>query len=84
MMCRYYRADIERTRCWYFVAIMRSFEYTAFDRTYDVATSTFEFFVPPAMDETFHAIMRYFIEQHIVFNLVELPNRLHDDLSSVW
>jgi len=55
----YYRATIDRTRCWYFVAILRSFEHMVFDRTYDVQNSVFEFFVPELMNPIF-AIDDYF------------------------
>jgi len=71
--CAYYQACVYRSQCWYFVAVLRSFEYTAFDRTYDVATSTFEFFVPPSMEPEFLTIMRYFEQEKLITDLKKLP-----------
>ncbi|MBS1986927.1 hypothetical protein JST99_03280 [Candidatus Dependentiae bacterium] len=80
----YYQAIVERSACWYVVAVLRSFEHTAFDRTIDIAASKFEFFVPVSMEEPFCAIMNYFQEQGLVSNLVKLPNRLTVGNEPVW
>lgn len=82
--CSYYQARVERTYCWYVVAVLRSFDHTAFDRTINVAESTFEFFVPPAMESVFCAIMDYFQEKGLVHNLQKLPNRLTEQGEQVW
>jgi hypothetical protein len=74
--CLYYQAHITRSMCWYLTAILRSYEHVAFDRTLDVATSTFEFFVPPAMNAEFTYVMNRLAERGIVHNLQQLPNRL--------
>lgn len=80
----YYQAIVERSSCWYVVAILRSFEHTAFDRTIDIATSKFEFFVPTSMEEPFCAIMEHFKQQGLVSELVKLPNRITECGEPVW
>lgn len=82
--CSYYQAIVERSACWYVVAILKSFEHTAFDRTLHVKESRFEFFVPADMEPSFCAIMAYFQEQQLVFDLKKLPNRLTDLNQNVW
>ena len=42
----YYQAYIEKASCWYVVAILKSYEHLAFDRTLDTQTNLFEFYVP--------------------------------------
>ena len=76
--CLYYQARVVPAKCWFFVGIMRSFEHVCFDRTLDKQTSTFEFFVPEAMQEVFLTLMAYFEKEGIVTMLTELPNRLLD------
>ena len=76
MYCNYYQATVERSKCWFLVAVLRSFEHVAFDRTLDVAQSRFEFFVPADMDGYFMDIMHHLQESGIVTNLERLPNRL--------
>lgn len=78
MYCKYYQAQVLEKECWFLVAILRSFEHLAFDRTLDKATSTFEFLVPEENNLIFLKLMDYFIEHKIVSNLQELPNRLTD------
>jgi len=74
--CLYYQAHIDKPRCWFVVAVLRSFEHLVFDRTLDKETSLFEFFVPPALQPTFEELMRYFQSEGIVLDFKELPNRL--------
>ena len=81
--CDYYQAHIKRSECWFFVGALRSFEYMCFDRTLDLPTSLFEFFVPPAMEEQFLNIMDFFQKQGIVSNFKKLPNRLLDPQQTV-
>ncbi len=76
--CYYYQARIEPAWCWYFVAILRSIEHIAFDRTLDAKTSTFEFFVPADMEPRYLQIMDFFKQKGIASNIVRLPNRLID------
>ena len=73
--CLYYQAQVVTSKCWFFVGVLRSFEYVCFDRTLDKKTSTFEFFVPEDTQEIFLRIMNYFEKEGIVSSLVEQPNR---------
>lgn len=75
-LCHYYQATITREECWYFVGILRSFEYICFDRTFDVQASIFEFFVPESQQQEFCALMNYFQKQGIVTQFKQFPNRL--------
>ncbi len=75
----YYQAHVKREYCWLFVGALRSFEHLVFDRTLDKARSLFEFFVPEAYEAHFLEIMHYFIERHIVHDLVKLPHRLSQE-----
>ena len=74
--CSYYQANVRRADCWFFVSILRTFEYVVFDRTLDAEESLFEFFVPPAMEPTFLEFMNYFMKDGLISNLKKLPNRL--------
>ncbi len=76
--CSYYQARVVEKDCWFLVAIMRSFEHLAFDRTFDKGTSTFEFFVPQDLEQTFLELMDFFKAEGIVQELCSLPNRLID------
>ncbi len=74
--CSYYQAHIDKTFCWYFVAILKSCEHLAFDRTLDTKINLFEFYVPAAREDEFVRFMNYFAQQHLVHGLKKLPNRL--------
>jgi len=74
--CRYYQAHVNRSECWFFVGAMRSFEYMSFDRTIDLPSSLFEFFVSEAMEEQFLVVMSYFQDKGVISGLKRLPNRL--------
>lgn len=76
--CLYYQAHIVRPQVWFFVAILRSFDHVAFDRTYNVAESVFEFFVPAAMEPYFLEIMDFLHKEGVVNTLTKMPNRLFD------
>lgn len=76
--CQYYQAHVDRSECWFFVGVMRSFEHMNFDRTLDLQNSIFEFFVPETMEDQFLRIMDYFKRHNIVSDLKKLPNRLLD------
>ncbi len=65
----YYRAIVEKKRCWFFTAIVRSFEHLMFDRTCDVPTNTFEFFVPESSEKIFLELMDFFSNEGIVHGL---------------
>lgn len=75
----YYTAHIERPLVWFFVAILRSFDHVAFDRTHDVANSVFEFFVPEGMEPYFLEIMASLKKEGVVHSLQKHPNRLLDE-----
>lgn len=81
--CPYYVANVDRHMSYYFVAIMKSFDNMVFDRTIDVETSLFEFFVAPAFEEQFLDLMAYFKEQGLVANLEKRENRLQNPAESV-
>ena len=83
MMSLYYQAHVVSQECWFLVAVLRSFEHLAFDRTYDVGGSIFEFFVSPDSQEPFLELMHYFEREGIVTNLQQLPNRLADSAVQV-
>ena len=78
MYCCYYQATVKKETAWFFVAILRSFEHVAFDRTIDKSCSLFEFFVPEAMEKTFLAMMAKLGERDLFSGLVKKPNRLED------
>jgi len=72
----YYQAQVDPAHGWFFVGVLRSFEHMAFDRTLDVQTSLFEFFVPQDTEKYFLDLMDYFKQEQIISNLNKLPNRL--------
>ncbi len=74
--CTYFTASVDKTFCWYVVAILKSYEHLAFDRTLDTATNLFEFYVPADREKEFINLMSYFEKQHLVTGLAKLPNRL--------
>jgi len=74
--CLYYQAHINKKDCWFFVAIFRSFEHLAFDRTLDKNSSLFEIFVSPSQQALFESIMTDFKNAGVVLDFQKLPNRL--------
>lgn len=79
--CCYYKAHIVREQAWFFVAIMRSYEHIAFDRTLDKQESVFEFFVPSDSTSTFLRVMNKLMQQGIVKEMHQEENRLlHSNL----
>ena len=83
MYCQYYQAKVNEKDCWFFVAILKSFEHMAFDRTYDKTNSIFEFLVPEGNEQIFLNFMSYFIENNIISDLKKLDNRLKDPTAIV-
>ncbi len=81
MYCSYYQAHVKRPTSWFVVAALKSFEHMAFDRTIDVATSTFEFFVPQDTEKYFLKVMSYLQKNDYIEDLRKLPNRLELALS---
>jgi hypothetical protein len=78
LYCSYYQANVQRPLCLYVVAILRSFEHLAFDRTLDPETSLFEFFVPTSTEEYFLTLMNDLQSEGLIYDLKKLPNRLED------
>lgn len=76
MYCVYYRARIDKSKTWFFVATLRSFEHLCFDRTIDVDQGMFEFFVPPDNEAFFVQLMHHFQNQCIAYDLEKVENRL--------
>jgi hypothetical protein len=74
----YYQAHVVRKDCNYLVALLKSFDHMAFDRTIDVENSIFEFFVPDAMVPMFLDLMKHMEDIGAVSGLVQKPNRLAD------
>lgn len=83
LFCTYYQAHVNKSDCLFFVAILRSFDHLAFDRTLDQPNQIFEFFVPEAMEEKFLKIITFFEKNGIVKNVRRLPNRLLDETEKV-
>jgi 4-hydroxyphenylpyruvate dioxygenase-like putative hemolysin len=74
--CCYYQARLNRTKSWFLVAVLRSFEHLVFDRTLDKEESLFEFFVPNNNEPYFLEIMEYMQQQGFVLEVNKMPNRL--------
>jgi len=76
--CLYYQAHVPPKQCGIFVALMRSFEHVCFDRTFDVATSIFEFFVPADQQDEFLEFMQFCTNKNLIAQFKGLPNRLKE------
>lgn len=74
----YYQAYVEKNFCWYVVAILKSFDHLAFDRTLDTPTNLFEFYVTPGKEQEFETLMNYFEKNNYIRDFKKLPNRLMD------
>lgn len=74
--CIYYQAIVDRPLCWYVIAVLKSYDHIAFDRTIDVESNLIEFFVPPLTEAIFLSVMARLVKEGLVHNLVKLPNRL--------
>ena len=72
----YFQAVVQRQYCWKFVALLKSFEHLAFDRTLDNEKSIFEFYVPEELVSDFKYVMKYFEDSGLVKELKQLPNRI--------
>lgn len=73
----YYQVNVEKSKGWFFVGILRSFENMAFDRTLDKNLSLFEVFVAPDFEDEFLDVMQLLEDRKVVSNLQKLPNRLN-------
>lgn len=76
--CAYYQGYVVREQTWFLVAVLRSYEHLAFDRTFDKEKSVFEFFVTPGLELFFVELLTRLQEMGIVLGFTKLPNRLID------
>lgn len=76
--CHYYQATVRKSDAWFLVAVLRSYEHLAFDRTLKKNDSRFEFFVPQSLERHFLHLINYFQKEGIVTDFVQLPNRLQN------
>lgn len=74
--CLYYRAHLDKSKCWLVSSLLRGTEHVAFDRSYDPQQSIFEFFVPRDMEHVFLEVMAYLKAKKVVSELQKSPNRL--------
>ncbi|KKP29297.1 MAG: hypothetical protein UR12_C0010G0014 [candidate division TM6 bacterium GW2011_GWF2_30_66] len=81
--CLYYQAHVKKELCWFMVAVLRSCEHVAFDRTISKADSVFEFFVPELMQKYFEEIMACFLKDGVITYCKQLDNRLLVDGSEL-
>lgn len=72
----YYQVAVNKSKAWFFVGILRSFENLAFDRTLDKEKSLFEVFVAPDLEKEFLDVMYLLENRQVITNLRQLPNRL--------
>ena len=74
--CFYYRAHVKRSDVWFIVAVLRSFEHVAFDRTLDKKQDIFEFYVPESMESSFLAVMTALKHEGSIYDFYKTTNRL--------
>lgn len=77
--CHYYQAHTPASTACIFVGILRNHEHLVFDRTLDLSTSTFEFFVPADQEQEFIALMNILANRKLVSNIQKLPNRIQNN-----
>lgn len=77
----YYQVYIDKSRGWFFVGILRSFENMAFDRTLDKENALFEIFVAPDYEQDFLDVMQRMQDHKVVITWQRLPNRMNPDLN---
>ena len=72
----FYQAELDRSRIWFFVATLRSFEHLAFDRAFDPKANKFEFFVPQDNIVFFEKLMLMYQQKNIIISFCKAENRL--------
>ena len=72
----YFQATVTKELCWMVTSSLRFTEHIAFDRALIKDQSLFEFFVSPDGVDTFLDVMSKLEKEGVIFNLVQLPNRL--------
>lgn len=80
--CIYYQAKVERSKAWFFVGILRSYDHLVFERTVCKESSTFEFFVPTDLNVYFLDLMSYFEKNHIIRDLISLNQSRDNTIAS--
>ena len=73
--CNFYQAELDRSRIWFFVGTLRSFEHLVFDRAYDPKQNKFEFFVPHENTQVFEKIIQYYLKIGVVIAITKQENR---------
>ncbi len=76
MYCAYYQGYVVKEQTWFLVAVLRSYEHLAFDRTFDKQRGLFEFFVPVELEHFLVTLLGHMRELGVVSSFVKLPNRL--------
>lgn len=76
----YFQANIKKELSWMLMSTLKYSEHVVFSRALDKATSLFEFFVAPGLEDVFLDIMHKLEQQGVVFNLQRLPNRYQEEL----
>ncbi len=78
LFCSYYTGAVERSKVWVLVSALRGTEHICFDRTLDVQSSVFEFFVPHDTEHIFLQVMDYLKKDGVLLSLEKKENRLID------
>jgi len=68
----YYQVQIDKSRGWFFVGVLRSFENIAFDRTIQKESALFEIFVAPDLELEFLDIMQRLQNCDVVIDVQKL------------
>jgi hypothetical protein len=76
MYCTYFQAHVPPSSCFLVIGMLKSFEHMAFARTLDVQKGVVEFFVPAQATPFFIELAKLLEKHSLIFDLVELPNRL--------
>ena len=78
--CKYYQAKVVKQDTWFLVAVLKSHEHLAFDRTLDKALGIFEFFVPSERQKEFLQVMKNLMDAKIIEDLKLMDNRLKTEV----
>jgi hypothetical protein len=76
LYCAYWQAEVVREQTWFLVAVVRSYEYLAFDRTLDKKKNIFEFFVPIQGEVSFIKLLARLQEKGVILTYRKLENRI--------
>lgn len=78
MLCKYYKANLQRTTAWFVSGVLRNESNLVLERCLDKSTCEFEFFVPADCEKHFLKVMAFLLEQGFVLNFSEQKNRFLD------